>query len=75
MRHKPQPVPYLEGVRLDCNPWSHTVVRRVRLKEGGAIGTVVGAQIFVGQWWCPVLWDGQCHPDWCKSVALELVKG
>ena len=50
---------------------------RVRLRAGwfgalGRLGTVVGAQIRLGQWWCPVLWDDEEDPDWHKSAALEL---
>jgi len=49
---------------------------RVRIKAGwldeGLLGTVIGAQVLLGQWWCPVLWDGEEDPDWNKSAGLEL---
>lgn len=49
---------------------------RVRIRAGwldeGLLGTVIGAQVLLGQWWCPVLWDGEDDPDWNKSAGLEL---
>ena len=62
----------VDGVRVDESPAGP----RVRLRAGwfgaGRLGTVVGAQVRLGQWWCPVLWDDEEDPDWHKSAALEL---
>jgi len=62
----------VDGVRAD-EPYGP----RVRIKAGwldeGLLGTVIGAQVLLGQWWCPVLWDGEEDPDWNKSAGLELV--
>jgi hypothetical protein len=49
---------------------------RVRVADGwygaGWTGLVIGRGIFVGQWWCPVLWDGADEPDFHKLAGLEL---
>jgi len=48
---------------------------RIRIPDGvhgaGRMGKVVGQQMFVGQWWCPVLWDGDDDPECHKSSCLE----
>jgi len=48
----------------------------VRVKEGweeaGRKGTVLGEQIFLGQWWCPILWEDEEDPDFHKSTGLEI---
>jgi len=52
---------------------------RIRIPDGcqdaGRCGTVVGNETFVGQWWCPVLLDGDEDPDFNKSSCLELLGG
>lgn len=36
-------------------------------------GKVIGDQVFINQWWCPILWDKEEDPDFCKSGCLELI--
>ena len=39
----------------------------------GKQGKVLGKNIFVEQYWTPVLWDNEEDPDFCKTDALEIV--
>ena len=49
---------------------------RIRIPDGahgaGRMGKVVGQQMLVEQWWCPVLWDGDDDPECHKSSCLEV---
>jgi hypothetical protein len=62
----------VDGVRVDESLTGPRVRVRTGWDNAGQLGTVVGAQIHLGQWWCPVLWDDEEDPDWCKSSGLEL---
>lgn len=48
---------------------------RIRIADGaqdaGRCGSVVGDEVFAGQWWCPVLWDDAEDPDFHKSGCME----
>ncbi len=48
---------------------------RVRPADGcdgaGRCGSVIGDEVHVDQWWCPVLWDDEEDPDFSKSSCLE----
>jgi hypothetical protein len=61
----------MDGVRAD-EPNGPRVRIRAGWLDEGLLGTVIGAQVLLGQWWCPVLWDGEEDPDWNKSAGLEL---
>lgn len=39
-----------------------------------AIGYMVGWPVFVGQFWVPVLWDGEDDPCMCKLGCIEVVR-
>ncbi len=49
----------------------------MRVSDGcggaGRCGSVIGDEVHVGQWWCPVLWDDAEDPDFSKSSCLELL--
>ena len=55
-----------------------TVGSRIRIKDGwggaGKVGEKVGSNVFVEQWWTPVLLNGQKNPEFRKTVALESVQ-
>ncbi len=34
-------------------------------------GEVLGEDVFVEQYWTPVLWDDAEDPDFCKTFCLE----
>ena len=38
--------------------------------DSGKRGRVIGYEVFFGQWWCPVLWDGDEDPEFYKSEGL-----
>lgn len=44
-------------------------------QDAGRCGTVAGAEVLAGQWWCPVLWDDAEDPDFHKSSCLEPLGG
>jgi len=52
---------------------------RVCLSDGvhdaGRCGSVVGNEVFIGQWWCPVLWDDAEDPGFYKSSCMEPLCG
>jgi len=39
--------------------------------EEGKKGTVVGHDVFVEQFWTPILWDDEDDPDFHKAIGLE----
>ena len=51
--------------------------RPVRIMDGcegaGRKGKMLGSFHFLdgGQWWTPVLWDGEEEPDFFKTICLE----
>lgn len=50
---------------------------RVKIKDGwhdaGKEGFIIGEEALIGQYWTPVLWDGDDDPDWHKSAGLERI--
>jgi hypothetical protein len=50
---------------------------RMRIKSGwdcaGRVGKVLGPNIYIGQAWTPIQWEGSDEPDWHKTAGLEQV--
>lgn len=49
---------------------------RVRIKVGwwgeGLTGRVLGRDVFVEQYWTPILWDGDEDPSFFKTAGIEV---
>jgi len=51
---------------------------RIRIKpdweDGGKLGTIIGDDVFIEQWWTPVKMDDEDDPNWHKTAGLEYLK-
>ena len=42
-------------------------------KDAGKTGIKLAPDIYVLQWWTPILWDDAADPDFVKSDGIEMI--